>query len=419
MAVIVPLHRKKPKRRRAKLTDPVVRAMHEGERIYDGIIGGLYAQRGKRGITFRIIADLPTRAWKQRLDGPQTLERSIGDFPNMSAKRARIEGARVIALIKSGTDPNEPERGPLGPTLREAWRDYKTDYMVKRGRSPKTVLFYEFCFARLKHWHDKPLGVIAANPDALAKEHARLTRTHRRKNSDGNGAADGTIGFLKLVYNHACGKATHLPSWPAKAVVMHGPRSRAHLGMGTKDLAVWWRKAEHLEPIKRQFVLFLLLSGLRGEDAMTARWEHVDEQNRTLFIPRPKGGSKRAFKLPLSNAMLACLHEVDNAWRQGGRERNAWLFPSVRSERGHIADARASYTDDDGKEHYVPTGHSLRHSFINCALEAGCGEPVVAALVNHKARTITARYHDPNATPAFYLEMMERISRRVMEALRL
>src|ERR1035437_846140 len=87
MAVIVSLPKKhlhqakRPRRRRAKLNDSVVRAIGEGERVYDGGVPGLYAQRGKRGVTFRVIADLPTRVWKSKLDGPQTLERTIGRFP--------------------------------------------------------------------------------------------------------------------------------------------------------------------------------------------------------------------------------------------------------------------------------------------------------------------------------------------------
>jgi integrase len=293
--------------------------------------------------------------------------------------------------------------------------------MVKRGRSEKTKRFYEFCFARLNHWHDKPLSVIASNPDALANEHARIARQHRRKGSEGNGAADGTLAFLGRVYNRARAKGGYkLPPWPNKAVEMFGPRSRAHRGMGAKDLLAWWREAQNLEPIKRQFVLFLLLSGLRANDAMTARWEHVNESEHMLLIPHPKGhrdDKPRLFKLPISHAMSDCLRRVKEEWIKYGCERSAWLFPSMRSVSGHIADARAQYTDSDGKEHYVKTGHDLRHSFANVAKEAGVPEEVVGRLMNHKPRTITGTYSDPNATPEFYFEMMERISRKVMEAI--
>ena len=75
------------------------------------------------------------------------------------------------------------------------------------------------------------------------------------------------------------------------------------------------------------------------------------------------------------------------------------------------------FTDSEGKEHYVKTGHDLRHSFANVAKEAHVPEEVVGRLLNHKPRTVTGSYSDPNATPGFYLEMMERISRTVMEAI--
>ena len=48
--------------------------------------------------------------------------------------------------------------------------------------------------------------------------------------------------------------------------------------------------------------LFMLLSGLRRQDVLTARWDNLDEKRKALRIPAPKGGEERAFELPLSDA---------------------------------------------------------------------------------------------------------------------
>lgn len=32
----------------------------------------------------------------------------------------------------------------------------------------------------------------------------------------------------------------------------------------------------------------MLLSGLRSKDARSAKWEHLDEERRALFLPEPK-----------------------------------------------------------------------------------------------------------------------------------
>jgi integrase len=427
VGVLVALRKPKaerPRHRRAKLNDTVVRRMRAGERIYDVEIAGMYAHRGTRGVTFRVMADLPTWAWKQRLEGPRTLERTVGRYgtgpEEISAKAARTLGRKMIADIKAGVDPKEPERGPDGMTLREAWEDYSTDFMVKRDRSEKTRRLYTFCFNRLKHWHGKPLALIAAHPEAIAKEHARIAREHHQKNSDGHAAADGSIAFLARIYKHARAKGGYkLPPWPDQAVVLYGRRSRAHRGMGSKDVAAWWAEAQRCEPVKREFLLFLLLSGLRAEDAMTSRWEHVHEQDMTLFVPAPKFHTEkrpRSFNLPVTEPMLRCLQRARNAWLANDqRTTSPWLFPSGRSKPGRIVDDRAQYTNEDGKICRVKTGHDLRHSFRNIALEAGVPEEVVGRLMNHRPRNITGAYHDPNATPQFYREAMEKISRKIME----
>ena len=38
------------------------------------------------------------------------------------------------------------------------------------------------------------------------------------------------------------------------------------------------------------------------------------------------------------------------------------------------------------------TPHTLRHSFTSLAADLGYSEPVIAALVGHKGRTVTSRY---------------------------
>lgn len=402
--------------------------MRVGERVWDSEIGGFYARRGKHGVAFRVMADLPTKVVKQRLNGGRTLERTIGRFGTLpgevTAKAARTQARHMISLIKKGVDPDGSATSVDGPTLAVAWEEYKTDYMVKRGRSEKTIRFYEACYKRL-NWHDKLLTVIASDPKALKDEHARLTKVHRRKGKNalkdehaGKSAADSTMEFLGRIYDHARGTYPGLPEWPRKAVVKHGPSRRKQGRIGSAELAAWWGETEKLEPIKREFVRFLLFSGLRATDAMTASWANVDEAKGTLFVPKPKGhrdDRSRAFTLHLTAPMLAGLRAARDAWLEEGHESSPWLFPSIRAAEGHLADSRAQYTDDDGNVRQVKTGHDLRRSFSDIAKTAGVPEEVVGVLMNHKPRTITGSYHDPNATPDFYRAAMERISAKIME----
>jgi hypothetical protein len=391
------------KRRRAKLTEPLLERMTAGERIYDSALGGFYAQRGKRGITFRVIADLPTKVFRTKLSGSQSIEKAIGKFPDMSAKAARAEAQRVIGQIKAGVDPREPLRGPDGPTLQAAWDDYKTDYLVKKEGSPATTRHYEYCFKRLTKWHGKPLVLIARSPQALKEEHARLTE------QNGKIAANVTLQFLGILYRHVVGSYPTWPEWPRRAYINHKHHSRADKGMSAKDLREWWSQVSELrDDVLKEVLLFTLLSGLRKNDVLTARWSNVDEEARTLHLPCPKGGASRAFNLPLSQPMLDCIRRVRDEWRKAGHRDSAFLFPSATSQSGAVNDMRAGD---------IKTGHILRYTFSNMAKAAGVWESDVSVLMNHRGKTQTAGYHNPNATPEYYLTQMEKISTKIMGAI--
>jgi integrase len=373
---------------RVLLNEAALTSMREGQRKFDSRVGGFYARRGKRGITFGAIADLPTKVWRQKLTGSPTIEMR---FQADSAKAARAEAQRIIGLIKSGTDPRAPAQSPDGPTLQQAWNDYRDDYLAKTEASPKTALHYGYCFKRVTKWHGKPLSLIARNPQALKEEHARLTK------DNGKVAANATLQFLSILYRHIAGQNTGWPEWPRRAYINHRPTPTAHRGMAVTELKAWWLRVQKIKnPVRREMMLFALLSGLRKTDLLTASWANVDEKARTLHLPTPKGGERRAFYLPLSVPMLACI-------KRARRTGNVFLFPN----------REAGFSEMLAPEG-VKTGHDLRRSFANAAKATGIWPDDVALLMNHKLQSQTSHYQK---APDL-LEAMEKISAKIMEAIK-
>lgn len=69
----------------------------------------------------------------------------------------------------------------------------------------------------------------------------------------------------------------------------------------TQDLKGWFLELAALDyPIRREFYLFTLLSGCRPTALQETKPSHVDFRRRMVHIPKPKGGAKRAFDIPLS-----------------------------------------------------------------------------------------------------------------------
>jgi hypothetical protein len=401
------------KRRHAKLNEALLQRMRVGERTYDTAVGGFYVERGKRGWSYRVLADLPTRVWRQKSSGSQTLERKIGTCPPMTPKAARAEAQRVIGLIKSGVDPKGPQRGVDGPTLQQAWEDFRNDYLVKKDRSPNTIEFYRFCYERLKKWHSRPLAIITGDRAGVRKMHDDLTK------SSGKRGANASLHFAGLLVRHARGSYPSIPEWPSRAYVPHeGGEDMSRRGMGPEngELRRWWETVRQIEdPIRRELMLFTLLSGLRSNDVRTARSEHLNEAERTLFIPAPKGHRPnnpkrdRSFYLPVGGPMMDCIRRARKAWLDASHLATPYLFPSERSGGGCFTESRTKAK--------AKFGHDLRRSWSTCAEAAGYVEDEYKILLNHRSRTVTGKYPNRDKQNQRKMEMMTNVNRVIMEAI--
>jgi integrase len=332
----------------------------------------------------------------------------------MTPKAARAEAQRIIGLIKSGTDPKGPARTPGGPTLEAAWKDFRDDYLPKMDRSPATVEYYRYCHERLAKWHNKSLAVIAADRAGIRKMHDDLTKT------SGKRSANASLHFVGLLVSHARGSDPEIPEWPQRAYVPHsGGEDMSRRGMGPEngELRSWWQAVMQIrDPVRRELMLFTLLSGLRSRDVRTARREHLNEAECTLFVPQPKGHRpnnpkrNRSFYLPVTDPMLGCIERARQVWLASGME-SPYLFPSVRS-------AGRCFTESRTKAK-VKFGHDLRRSWATCAEAAGFVEDEYKILLNHKSRTVTGKYVNRDALHKRKMAMMTEINRVIMEAIQL
>lgn len=147
------------------------------------------------------------------------------------------------------------------------------------------------------------------------------------------------------------------------------------------DVKALWGKIDAIGNVwVRSAWRLALLTGLRKSDIASARWEHFDAADATLFLPEPKGGAKRAFTLPLATQVvedLSALPRLGGEWAQ-------WVFPAPRSASGHIYDHRHPK---------LPNPHFARHAWSTMAELAGVDEWRRAVLLNQQpSRGINARY---------------------------
>ena len=113
---------------------------------------------------------------------------------------------------------------------------------------------------------------------------------------------------LRAIYNHARKTNRELPAEnPVNAIDWNG-EERRDTAMGISDIKGWFFELAAIDnPIRREFHLFTLLSGCRPAALKEVEPSRVDFRRRMVHIPKPKGGAKLAFDIPLSREMIRCL----------------------------------------------------------------------------------------------------------------
>ena len=378
--------------------------------VRDEKLAGFFLDVGAGRKTFRVQVDAPKRA---RLPGKvrSTLKLTVGLWPEWTVRKARARAQEMIGGVKSGVDPRERGADLEGPTLQEAWDEYKSR-LEKRGRSAKTIEGYAECIERddlLGKWLKRALAAIGHDRQGLQAEHKRITK------KNGPYIANRTMRVLRAVYNNARRTWPGLPDNPVIAIEFNAEEPRKN-GMLPEQVAGWFDELMRIEnPVRREMHWFTLLSGLRTGDIKRMAWGHVDETERLLHVPEPKGGEKRAFDLPLSAAMIDCLRRVNRLTGDG------LVFAPRRGRYHGVGDVRERGKFGEKKETKLSkTGHALRHSFATLADAAGVQMEVIKRLLNHKLTGVTAGYiNDAAGAGARFLhDAMETISQSILAQLR-
>ena len=125
-------------------------------------------------------------------------------------------------------------------------------------------------------------------------------------------------------------------------------------------------------------------TGARRNEITQAKWDYVDFERRTLFVPLSKSGKPRF--IALNEPALALL----SAWHQTAS--CDWIFPSGRT--GKPCPALFYPWDRIRKRAGLPDVrlHDLRHSYASYLVNNGVSIYVVQQLLGHTQTRTTQRY---------------------------
>jgi integrase len=140
------------------------------------------------------------------------------------------------------------------------------------------------------------------------------------------------------------------------------------------------------------FIIIGLETSMRRMEILRIRREHINSQQRTIFIPRAKGGSRLQ---PITQHLAEFLEGYLAALPQGSE----WLFPSVAAKEGHTMDIRKPFrrvVSAAGLNPDEVVRHTLRHTAITHLVQAGVDLPTVKRISGHKTLIMVERYAHQN-----------------------
>lgn len=381
--------------RRAKLTDELAHALplaaNEAARyvVRDESVPGFFLRVGAKHKTWAAQVD-------KRRGGRRTLIKTLGRVGEISAREARA-GARSWI----GEHQLQPSAGGKGPTLRVAWEMYAAA-LERRKRAPKTIRGYRDSIeGHLVGWLDRPLTRVT--PEDVVTRHAEITK------SSGPYAANRMIAALRAVYRAARKIRRELPPPPTDAVAAN-TETRRKRALDARGLAAWRAQLDALpNPVRREFHWLLLLTGGRPAALARAQWKHIDLRRRAWHFPDPKGGTARAFDIPLSREMLAALRRLRRGEARDIYGVGEWIFPG---DAGHLVDTT------EPRERLSHWGGDLRRTFKTLGLAVGLTELDTMILQNHALAGASRGYIVTPALWAHLTAQQAKLSRYIAERAR-
>lgn len=387
-----------------KLVDRLPLAASGQYAVRDDEVRGFFVVVGTRTKTYTIQTDL------RSLGNRRTHREMLGRVEEWSAKNARNEAKARIGTLQTGARKAVSRRS--GCTLRDGWERYE-EHLTRRiaagERSPRTLEGYKDCIERLlAGWLGTQMRELSENPMLVARRHAEITKAH------GPYAANHAMRALRAIYGYARKKQLDrsLPPENPVAAVDFNNEERRSTGMATTDLPGWWRALQDARrmpnPIRREFHLFSLLSASRPDALKRSRWEHLSVRRGVLHFPDPKGGTKRAFDMPLSKEMVRCLCRLRVVGRMlHGEQARTWIFPAA-TPTGHISETKEDRAD-------LPKwGGDLRQTYRTIAQTLGIGDMDIHLLMNHSLGGVNAGYITRGALLDHLRAQQERISAALM-----
>ena len=365
---------KKPKARKArKLTDEHITALREFEfqgLVPDSIVQGLFVYLGIHRTSWVY------KKWARVKGKLRSREKTLGQWPALSAPAARVEALKEAATFASGAAIISKKDATTFATAFERHLGHLTKKATERGKPDRWRYNVEklgkIMLPTFGHW---TLVEMSHRPDVVSDWHAQL---YKRTPA----SADHCARIIRAIYRREARRDRSLPpGLPTSAIELtkYEP-SQVALDFNDPKAYAAWRKAwEAIEsPVHRGYHLFCLLTGCRPGEGSRIRLSDINTEKRMFIIRNAKAG--KDIHLPITREIAFALSLAINTDVKPHHEvkETDLVFPGCR---------QISQRTD------LPIrGQALRHSYSTVAVDLKVDDLIRHFLMGHAPKGISQDY---------------------------
>lgn len=366
-----------------------------------------------KGFGLRIGSKTKTYFAEAKVKG-KTVRVSIGKHSVVAPEQARKLAKEKLAVMAQDVNPNELKRENRikSITLHEAYIDYMA---ARKSLKPTTKRDYRKCVdSYFNDWLNKPM--VGITRDLVEQRHQKLSEKSEAQ-------ANLAMRFLRALFNFSSeyrdGKGrviiTDNPVRRLSAKKIWNKIEKRNNYVAPHQLKKWWEavwtlsakpknenykkksgktekqfvRGRNAETI-RDYLLVILFTGLRREEALTLSWNNIDFHAKTLIAKDTKNRTDHV--LPLSDFLTNLFA------RRKKTCINEWVFEGD-GKLGRIIEPRKKINKVIELSGVHFTSHDLRRTFASIVnmLSDSMSYYTVKRLLNHKTSDVTAGYiqHNP------------------------
>lgn len=340
--------------------------------ICDANMPGLYAE------VRSVNPANPTWYLRYRDATGKTCHERIGAVHEISLVDARKKAKELKAKIALGSNPQEEARAAKAVlTVKEYFEEKYLPYAIRK-RSYR----YDESMVRVRIV--PKFGHLRLNQ--LTRHAIQTFHSELRAEGLAPATADHHVKLLRSAFNLAI-TWEMLDKNPASGVQLYREDNRVERLLSDAEMGrLLGVLRTHRARMACNAMLFLLATGARLNEALQARWEHVDKANRTWKIPAANSKSKRVRSVPLNDAALEVLATL------GTEGKNEYLFINTKTKEPLTA------VNTVWGRIRIAAGlpklriHDLRHQHASMLVNSGRSLYEVQQILGHSDPSVTQRY---------------------------